>query len=71
MVRTLQYLLCGIVALAAAGTSAAPARAPFARRNTTEPGATTYEAEDAILSGTEVDTAQEGFTGEIGIAAKF
>ncbi|AEO53670.1 glycoside hydrolase family 26 protein [Thermothelomyces thermophilus ATCC 42464] len=65
MARTLRYLLCGILALAA-GSNAVPAArgstraAPAAEPSTS---ATTYEAEDAILSGTTVDTAQEGYTG--------
>lgn len=62
MARTLKALLCGIVALAA-GANAAPSCA--APTTTPNPGtAQTYEAENAILSGTTVDTAQTGYTGE-------
>ncbi|KAG7292869.1 Mannan endo-1,4-beta-mannosidase man26A [Staphylotrichum longicolle] len=61
MARTFKALLCGIVALAA-GANAAPSCA--APTTTPNPGtARTYEAENAILSGTTVDTAQTGYTG--------
>ncbi|KAK4156194.1 mannan endo-1,4-beta-mannosidase [Chaetomidium leptoderma] len=63
MTRTLKYFLCGIVALAA-GANAAPS-CPASTTTPTDPVATgqTFEAEDAVLSGTVVDTAQTGFTG--------
>ncbi|KAK3905780.1 mannan endo-1,4-beta-mannosidase [Staphylotrichum tortipilum] len=55
MVGTLKSLLCGAVALAI-GAHAAPS---CSAGNT----ARTFEAENAILSGTTVDTAQSGYTG--------
>jgi mannan endo-1,4-beta-mannosidase len=58
MASTLKYLLYGLVALAGV-TNAAPA---CGRADTEE---RTFEAEDATLGGTTVDTAQAGFTGEI------
>jgi mannan endo-1,4-beta-mannosidase len=62
MARTLKALLCGVVALAVGANAAPKCAAPT---TTPTPGtARTFEAEDAILSGTTVDTAQTGFTGE-------
>ncbi|KAK3376135.1 glycoside hydrolase family 26 protein [Lasiosphaeria ovina] len=47
-------------AILALGTAALGASA----RSLTVPQAGTYEAEDAVLTGTSVDTAQAGYTGE-------
>ncbi|KAK4041448.1 mannan endo-1,4-beta-mannosidase [Parachaetomium inaequale] len=57
MASTLKYLLYGLVALAGSA-NAAPACTPA------DAGARTFEAEDATLGGTTVDTAQAGFTGK-------
>lgn len=53
MTGTLRYLLCGIVALT--GANAAPVQDDTSAR--------IFEAEDALLTGTNIDTAQAGFTG--------
>jgi hypothetical protein len=63
MARTLQYLVWGIAALAAAVNAAPSCPAPS---NPPNPGtaARTFQAEDGKLSGTTVDTAQTGYTGK-------
>ncbi|KXX76630.1 Mannan endo-1,4-beta-mannosidase [Madurella mycetomatis] len=53
MARTLKYLLCGIITLT--GINAAPLQSNSSAR--------IFEAEDALLTGTDIDTAQAGFTG--------
>ncbi|EAQ93088.1 hypothetical protein CHGG_01323 [Chaetomium globosum CBS 148.51] len=59
MARALKYLLYGVAAFAA-GTSAAPVcSAPGGGGASPR----VFEAEDATLGGTTVDTAQAGFTG--------
>ncbi|KAK4129173.1 glycoside hydrolase family 26 protein [Parathielavia appendiculata] len=69
MVRSLRSLLYGIVALAAGANAApsCPARSTStsvsAQPSATAPAARTFQAEDATLSGTNVDTAQSGYTG--------
>lgn len=63
MARALKYLLYGVAAFAA-GTSAAPVcSAPGGGGASPR----VFEAEDATLGGTTVDTAQAGFTGELHI----
>jgi len=56
MVRTLKSLLCGAVALAIGAHAAPSCSASNSPR--------TFEAENAVLSGTTIDTAQTGYTGE-------
>ncbi|EGS22650.1 uncharacterized protein CTHT_0011220 [Thermochaetoides thermophila DSM 1495] len=51
MTRALKSILLGIAALAV-GTHAVPCQGPR-----------TYQAEDAVLTGTHIDTAQPGYTG--------
>jgi len=52
MTRALKSILLGIAALAV-GTHAVPCQGPR-----------TYQAEDAVLTGTHIDTAQPGYTGK-------